>query len=138
MGTTLDEPLYYMNSTRILMHTGLGFYLTFTHSLRARQVFGVVAGEKFCVDIDNNAIDSTLDQFYFISFFLTINNLFFFVLVIMPYFTCVVTLSRLHACDFRKAISVHAKTRSHGITSIRSLTIKDITSITQRSTRNPV
>ena len=30
------------------------------------QVFDVVAGEKFSVDIDNSAIDCTLDQFYFI------------------------------------------------------------------------
>ena len=78
MGTTLDEPLYYVNSMRILTRTGLCFYLTFTHSLKARQVFGTVVGEKFSVDIDNNAIDSTLDKFYFIySFFLPINNFFF-------------------------------------------------------------
>ena len=45
MGTTLDEPLYYVNSTCILARTGLRFYLTFTHSLIARQVFGVVVEE---------------------------------------------------------------------------------------------
>ena len=61
MGTTLDEPLYYVNSTHILVRTGLRFYLTFTHSLSARQVFGAVSGELFSVDIDNNVIDSTLD-----------------------------------------------------------------------------
>ena len=66
MGTTLDKPLYYVNSMRILVRTGLCFYFTFTHSLKVCQVFGVVVGEKFSVDIDNNAIDSTLDQFYFI------------------------------------------------------------------------
>ena len=74
MGTILDEPLYYVNSTRIVACTSLHFYLTFTHSLLARQVFGAVAREKFSVDIDNSAIDSTLDQFYFISFFLVINH----------------------------------------------------------------
>ena len=30
----------------------------------------------------------------------------------MPYFICAVTWSRLYTCDFRKAFSVHAKTRS--------------------------
>ena len=89
MGTTLDEPLYYENSTRIVARTGLGFYLTFTHSLIARKVFGVVAGEKLCVDIDNSAIDSTLDQFYFISFFLPINNFIFL---------CVSYLALFHLC----------------------------------------
>ena len=108
-----------MNSTRTLARTCLHFYLTFTHSLSARQVFGPVSREKFSVDIDNNAIDSTLDQFYFSSFYLLI-ILLLFVLVIFPYFTCVVTWSRLHTCDFRKVISVHVKRRSQGITSIRS------------------
>ena len=77
--------------------------------------------EKFSVDIDNSAIDCTLDQFIlFSSFYLLIIFLLFFVLGILPYFIWVVTRSRLHTCDFRKAISVHAKTRSQGITSIRS------------------
>ena len=31
----------------------------------------------FSVDIDNNAIDSIMDQFYFISFFLPIDNVIF-------------------------------------------------------------
>ena len=83
MGTTLDEPLYYMNSTRILAFTSLHFYITFIHSLRARQVFVVVASEKFSVDIDNSAIDSTLDQFYFIYFFSPINN---FIFLCVSYF----------------------------------------------------
>ena len=62
---TLDEPLYYMNSTCILARTDLRFYLIFTHSLKSCQVFGAVAEEKFSVDIDNNALDITLDQFFF-------------------------------------------------------------------------
>ena len=33
------------------------------YRVAARQVFGIVAGEKLSVDIDNSAIDSTLDQF---------------------------------------------------------------------------
>ena len=37
MGTTLDEPLYYLNSMRILARTSLPFYLIFTHSLKACQ-----------------------------------------------------------------------------------------------------
>ena len=83
LGTTLDEPLYYVNSTRILAGTSLRFYLNFTHSLIARQVFGAIAGEKLSVDIDNSTIDSTLDQFYFIYFFLPINN---FIFLCVSYF----------------------------------------------------
>ena len=83
MGTTLGEPLYYLNSTCILVRMGLHFYVTCTHSLRARQVFGAVSREKFSVDIDNNAIDSTLDKFYFIYFFLPINN---FIFLCVSYF----------------------------------------------------
>ena len=89
MGTTLDEPLYYVNSTRILARTGLRFYLTFTHSLSARQVFGIVVGEMFSVDIDNSAIDSTSDQFYFISFYLPIDNF---------NFLCVSYFALFHLC----------------------------------------
>ena len=37
----------------------------------------------FSVDIDNNAIDSTLDQFYFIYFFLPIDN---FIFLCVSYF----------------------------------------------------
>ena len=80
MGTTLDEPLYCVNTMHILACMGLHFYLTFTHSLRARQVFGAIVEEKFSVDIDNSVIDSTLDQFRFIYVFLPIN----FMLVIFP------------------------------------------------------
>ena len=112
-----------MNSTCILARTGLQFLPIFTRSLLVRQVFGAIAGEKFSVDINIRSIDCTLDQFYFIRFFLLINYVIYllsFVLGIMPYFICVVTWSRLHTCDFRKALSVHAKTRSQGITSIRS------------------
>ena len=83
MGTTLNEPLDCVNSTRILARTSLRFYLTFTHSLKARQVFGTVAGEKFSVDIDNSAIDSTLDLFYFIYLFLPIHN---FIFLCVSYF----------------------------------------------------
>ena len=104
-----------MNLSPILAHTSLHFHLTFTHSLISCQVFGVVAGEKFSVDIDNSAIDSTLDQFFF--YFLLPTNI---VLVIFPYFIYAVTWSRLHTCDCRKATSVHAKIKSQGITSIRS------------------
>ena len=80
MGTTLDEPLYYVNLTRVLARTGLRFYLIFTHSLKACQVFGAVSGEKFSVDIDNNALDITLDQFFF---FITFNFFIFFILPIL-------------------------------------------------------
>ena len=84
MGTTLDEPLYYVNSTCILARTSLHFYLSFTLSLAACQVFGAAAKEKFSVDISNSAIDSTLDQFYFFSFFLLINQ---FIIICFSYFT---------------------------------------------------
>ena len=94
MGTTLDKPLHYLNSMRILVRTSLHFYLTFTHSLIAYQVFGVVVVEKFSVDIDSSAIDSTLDQFSFIYFFLPINNFIFSLcLFILLYFICAVTWS---------------------------------------------
>ena len=88
VGTTLDEPLYYVNLTRILARMGLYFYVTFTDSLRARQVFGAVSGEKFSVDIDNS-VDSTLDQFYFIYFFSLINKFIFL---------CVSYFSFFHLC----------------------------------------
>ena len=117
---TLDEPLYYVNSTRILACMGLHFYLTFTHSLSGRQFFGTVTGEKFSVDIDNRATIVPWINFILFSSFYLLIILLFFVLVILPYFICAVTWSRLHTCDFRKAIIVHAKTRSQGITSIRS------------------
>ena len=32
--------------------------------LSSYQVFGIVVVEKFSVDIDNNALDITLDQFF--------------------------------------------------------------------------
>ena len=84
MGTTLDEPLYYVNSMRILVRTGLRFYLIFTHLLKAIQVFGAIVEEKFSVDIDNNALDITLDQFFFNTFFLFfIFFIYFFILPIL-------------------------------------------------------
>ena len=116
------------------MH-GSAFLPTFTRSLIARQVFGAVSGEKFSVDIDNRVIDCILDHFifyffyfylliifyYFINFYILLLLFFlFFVLGIVPYFIYVVTWSRLHTGDFKKEFSVHAKTRSQGITSIRS------------------
>ena len=78
MGTTLDSPLHCVNSMRILALTGLHFLPTFTRSLSARQVFGAVAEEKFSVDIDNRAIDCTLDQFYFSKFFSLINYYYYY------------------------------------------------------------
>ena len=93
-----------MNSTRILARTGLRFSLTFTHSLKAHQVFGVVAGEKFSVDIDNSAIDSTLDQFYFIYFFLPINNFIFLCVSYFALFHLCCDLVSTSSCDFRKQL----------------------------------
>ena len=43
----------------------------------AYQVFAFVFGEKFSVDIDNNALDITLDQFFLFNIF--IYFLFFFI-----------------------------------------------------------
>ena len=63
MGTTLDKPLYYVNLTYILACAGLRFTLILHNPYGARQVFGAVAREKFCVDIDNSVIDITLDFF---------------------------------------------------------------------------
>ena len=56
MGTTLDQPLYYVNSTHILVRAGLRFTLILHNLYGARQVFGVVVGEKFRVDINNSAV----------------------------------------------------------------------------------
>ena len=63
MRTTLDKPLYYVNSTRILAHVGLRSRLILHNLYGARQVFGTIAREKFCFDIDNSTIDITLDFF---------------------------------------------------------------------------
>ena len=46
-------------------------------TLSAYQVFGVVAGEKFSVDIDNNALDITLDQFFLFNTFIFIFYFFY-------------------------------------------------------------
>ena len=47
---------------RALAHIGVHIlHIT----LLAYQVFGAVIGEKFSIDIDNNALDITLDQFFF-------------------------------------------------------------------------
>ena len=63
MGTTLDKSLYYVNSTHILARAGLCLTLILNNLYGALQVFGVVAEEKFLVDINNSAIDITLDLF---------------------------------------------------------------------------
>ena len=39
VGTTLDKPLYYVNSMRILMRTGLRFYISFTQPIRSTSSF---------------------------------------------------------------------------------------------------
>ena len=44
---------------------------TYIHiTFSAYQVFGAVAGEKFTVDIDNNALDITLDHFFYLIHFI--------------------------------------------------------------------
>ena len=76
MGTTLEEPLYYVNSTRTLAHMGLRFYsLLHTHS----------HGEKFSVDIE--CYRFYFGSIFFYSFRLPIDNFIFvfLVLVILPY-----------------------------------------------------
>ena len=47
MGMTLDKPLYYEHSTRILACASLRVTSILHNLYRARQVFGAVAGEKF-------------------------------------------------------------------------------------------
>ena len=92
------------------------------HSPSAHQVFCAVVGEKFSVDIENHAIDSTLDQFYFLYLLSLLDNFF----LLYSWFTC---SSLLHlycdlvsflSCDFRKVFRVYAKMRSQGTASIRS------------------
>ena len=63
VGTTLDEPLYYMNSTRILARTGMRFYLIFTHSLKACQVppQGIIGIQNYAqVGDSGNPVRSSL------------------------------------------------------------------------------
>ena len=50
---TLDKPLRYVTSMRILAHTGLCFHTNFTHLPLACQVFSAVSEENFRDDIDN-------------------------------------------------------------------------------------
>ena len=40
VGTTFDEPLYYVNSMRILVRTGLHFYLNFYTLIKSLLVDG--------------------------------------------------------------------------------------------------
>ena len=56
----------------------LNFY-TLTKSLSS---FGAVFGENFSVDIDNNALDITLDQFFFLL------HLFFLFFLFYPFYIC--------------------------------------------------
>ena len=52
--------------------------------LSAYQVFGSVAGAKFSVDIDNNALDITLDQFFLFNTFVCF--LFFIIFLFCPFY----------------------------------------------------
>ena len=55
---------------RMLACTSICFYTHFTHCTGARQVFGTVVEEKFCIDIDNNALRHYFGSFlvYFVLF----------------------------------------------------------------------
>ena len=55
-GTTLDQTLYYVNSTCILVRAGLRFTLILHNLYGARQVFGAVVVEKFHVHINNSTV----------------------------------------------------------------------------------
>ena len=49
----------------------------------AYQVFAFVFGEKFSADIDNNALDITLDQFFLFNTFIYL-FIYFFYFFILP------------------------------------------------------
>ena len=71
--------------------------------LSAYQVFSAVTGEKFSVDIDNNTLDITLDQFFLF-------NTFIYLFIYFTHFTFVlVTWSLLFVCGFRRLIYMHTK-----------------------------
>ena len=71
---------------RALAHIGALPSLYNLHiTLSAYQVFGAIAGEKFCVDIDNSAIRYYSEISYFLFYFI----LFIQVLVIWSLCLCV-------------------------------------------------
>ena len=49
--------------------------------LSAYQIFGAIVGEKFSIDIDNNALDITLDQFFLFNTFF-----YFFIFLFYPFY----------------------------------------------------
>ena len=65
---TLDKPLHYVTSTCILPRTGLRFYTNLHTNPKPTKFFSAIIGDKFCVDIDNNAI-RYFSGFFFIFYY---------------------------------------------------------------------
>ena len=74
-----------LEAMRALVHIGIHIL---HNTLSTYQVFSVVAGDKFSVDIDNNALDITLDQFFLF-------NTFYIFFIYFIYF-CILPI--LHLC----------------------------------------
>ena len=90
--------LYYLTSVYL---REIGVHILHI-TLSAYQVFGAVAGEKFSVDIDNNALDITLDHFFYL--------IHLFIYFYFTHFTSVlVTWSLLFVCGFRRLICMHTE-----------------------------
>ena len=68
-----------LEAMRALAHIGIHIL---HNTLSTYQVFSVVAGDKFSVDIDNNALDITLDQFFYLIHFIY----FLFILFIFVFY----------------------------------------------------
>ena len=92
-----------LEATRSLAHIGVHIlHIT----LSAYQVFDAVAGEKFSVDIDNNALDITLDQFFFYLIHLFILFYFLFFLFYPFYIRACYLVSTV--CLWFQEVNLHA------------------------------
>ena len=100
MGTTLDEPLYYVTSMHILARTSLRFDTNLHTYPEPVKFLASLPGRSFCIDIDNSAL-----RYYFRSILL----FYYFILFIQV----LVTWSLLLLCVVsERLICVHAKTAS--------------------------
>ena len=87
--------------TRALAHIGVHIY---TPRFRPIKFLAPLPGRSFCIDIDNNALDITLDQFFFISYILFI--LFYFILFYPFYIRSCYLVSIV--CLWFQEVNLHA------------------------------
>ena len=107
MGTTLDEPLYYIPSTRLLACIGLRFDINLHTYIKLIRFLAPLPGRSFFVDIDNNTL-----RYYFGSIFLFIFLIFFNFNFYSVYTSACNSVSAAFVCGFRRLICVHVKARS--------------------------